>query len=1273
MLTLHLFGGFAADHNGIPLALPSHASKLLLAYCATHPAQAHTRSLLAGLLWPDRPETTARRRLSHALWELGQALPRIGQDGYLLPTADAIVFNPQLPHAIDVVAFQRSWERAQVAPQDDQARQALQQAVALYTGDYLAGFYEDWVLVEQERLRALYLEALRRLVQAEKGAGDYDAALRAVRTWIAADSLWEEAYQEGIRLCLELGRPQEARRLYEQCQAALQAELGVEPAPETAALLAQAPREPTPRAALAFSDQDLPLVGRSAERRTLLTHLDRALQGQGGLVLVAGEAGIGKSRLLRALAEDARWRSMAVLWGYARDQAGDAPYAPLMAALQDGLSELRARQLTALLDPLWLRVAGLLLPQLAAWLPQKMPALPPMQPEQERIRLLEGMVRLVQALGEIRPTLLILEDLHWADAATFDALTYLAQRLVDGRVLLAASLRPEEAQARSPVWEGLSSVLRVGVQARVHLEPLAQDETGRLIQQGLGLAEPAARFTARLHRETGGNPLFVLESLRTLHAEGLLVQDDRGNWITPFDQETDDYGELPLSPALDRTVGRRLARLDPQARSVLAAASILGSEVDLSLLLQVSNRPGRALMAALADLTRHSLLQETPTAYRFSHDLVRQVVYGELPAAERKGLHLRAAAALAEVPGSAPAALVAYHYQAGEAWPQAAHFHWRAGQEAAALHSYAAALAHLDQAATLIQSHPQAEVDRFALLSLREEVLGWLGQRERQEADLEVLARLAGVDPKARLAILRRHGSFLNAVGNHGEALARLEEARSLAQEQADPEAEATVLAAMGQTLYWSGEAQAAQPVLREAIRRARAAEAPGPEADAQAILTGILYDLSDHEGATAAAERAIVLYRSLDNPVGEADVLATLGAVAMEQGRLDDADAYYARALPVIQASGYRYAEARCLVNWGTIDYLRGRLGHGLARFRLGANIFRQVGSERGMHFTHLNIAATVSTYVGQDAEAERQTREALAAFARQANLSAKAQAAGILAQFAYLRGDYDQALAHYGDCFRSLAEHPDPWVEAQSYASRATVHLAREAWRVALQDVEAGLALCARYGFQDLAPLLHALESQALLGLARLEEARAAMARSVAARTAAEYAAATIYLYQHRTLARLGEPEAALAAIQRAHQALERLLESLSPADQARSRREIPEHRAILEAWDAYRPVERRVHLPRVDAPLGRPLEPGEEVEVTWTVETAADRAVAGKAQRRQQQIRRLLRQAQAQGALPAYHHLAEALGVSERTIKRDMAVLRAREPELPPTRGG
>jgi DNA-binding SARP family transcriptional activator/tetratricopeptide (TPR) repeat protein len=1254
MLTLKLFGGFALHAADRPLSLPSQPSRLLLAYCAIHPARRFTRSHLAGLLWPDLPEAHARRRLSHTLWEAQQALPRIAGRSYLARAGALLYFDATLPHEVDVVTFEACLRRAQTAAPAQPGYADLTQAAALYTGTFLAGFYDDWVVIEQERLREGYLDVLQHLIALAKAQGAFGWALQHALSLIASDPLRETAYQEAIRLAVHLGEPHTAHRVYAQLAATLQAELQLAPSATTQRLLAAAePAPPQEALPLAAPNQDLPLVGRTHERQALLAAVDRAQRGMGGMILLCGEAGLGKSRLLRTLTDDAEWRAMPALWGRSSERAAGKPFAPLLAALGAGLTPLRAQHLAGLVDTLWLAALTPLLPQLGAWLPD-LPAPPPLTAAAERIRLLEAFTRLLLGMGVLTPLLVILEDLHWADPATFDALTYLLQRLPASRVLLIGSARLSDAREEPLVWAGLEALDRSGQMQRITLDQLNYDQTRRLVQFSLQTAEANPHFVQRIYGATAGNPLFVLESLRTLYAEGMLTRTEHHGWRTPFDAPADPAAALPLAPALADMITRRLQRLLPAEQRVLAAAAVLGAQFDLPLLSRLVVLEGRDLLAALGGLLRRQVLNELPTGYSFAHDLIHATVYRNLPTAQRAELHRRAAALLAETRPS-DAALIARQFAAGALWSPAAMYALQASRQALATHSYRSALEYLDHAEQFAGRCAEPPFALFDLLALRCDVLDELGDRRRQAADLQALERSAAADPVRRLHLQRLRGRYWTALGDHQAAVGAFEGGLQLAHALDDQAAVVALLGLLGKTLNWSGQQSRALEILDATIRQARAVGDRRAEAEAHQHLCGIHHDRSEHEPALAAAERAIELYEALGHQLGAAEVQATLGAVAMEQGRLDDAEAYYAQALPIIQASGQRYAEARLLVNWGSIDYLRGQIGRAIARFRQGATIFGEIGSARGMHFTYLNLAATVSNYVGSDEELEARTIAARDFFAAQAETSAGAQAYGVLAQFAALRGDVAQSAALYQTCLDSLSDAPDPWVEAQTYQALALAWLAAGQWAAALKAASAALQVSAAYGFHDLTAFQAALQSRALLGMGDIVAARTMLEANA---PAGAYGAHFMHFTRFAVLQAGGDIAAAQVALAQAEAALNDILTTLDPADQMRSRREIPLHRDILVAYAAIQPLQRTVELPRRSDATG----PGsaDPVAVTWTIETAEDRLIAQRSRRRRVQLARLIAEASAQGAQPSNADLAAALNVSERTIRRDRTLM-------------
>ncbi|MFQ5343353.1 MAG: BTAD domain-containing putative transcriptional regulator, partial [Anaerolineae bacterium] len=422
-----LHGDATGDHlAGDPLPLPaSTAARSLLAYLLLHRERPHPRSVLAGIWWPDVPENRARRALSQALWHIRRALPdTVAADG------DAIRIPPEVPLWVDVAAFRALlephlsdvWsEHGEMSRRyaDPEQRQTvlddLRQAVQLYRGDLLEGFYDDWVMLERERLRELYLQALESLSHLESAAGRYEAALESALALAQADPLREAAHRDLMHLYARLGRPEAALQQFAVCRQILRDELDLEPGPETAALAQQiitrrgqrpADYPSGPVTLDSLRQFPIPLVGREAERAQLLSFAEHVFQGERHVVLVAGEAGVGKTCLLETVAGEIQRRGVQVLWGNCQEQAATLPYGPLVEALATGLSAGHADQLVGLVESIWLQVLSPLLPPLAAALSDHAPRIA-ISPIDERARLVEALAHLLSGWSQIVPIVLV--------------------------------------------------------------------------------------------------------------------------------------------------------------------------------------------------------------------------------------------------------------------------------------------------------------------------------------------------------------------------------------------------------------------------------------------------------------------------------------------------------------------------------------------------------------------------------------------------------------------------------------------------------------------------------------------------------------------------------------------------------------------------------------------------------------------------------------------------------------------------------------------------
>ncbi|GAB3204061.1 helix-turn-helix transcriptional regulator [Nocardia tengchongensis] len=345
------------------------------------------------------------------------------------------------------------------------------------------------------------------------------------------------------------------------------------------------------------------LVGRAAEVSALLEAVD---DDRAQTVLVAGEAGIGKSRLIAEFTERLGGEAMVLLGRCPELGTGGVAYAPFLAVLRGLVRRLGGEAVATLLPPH---------PALANWLPQLAVHTGGAAPEADRIRLFGEILTVLEQLAMTRPVVLVLEDLHWADDASRELLTFLAANLADANALLVGTYRPGEA---GPL-RGLVAELRRNPGVHVlELHPLTRHEVGRQLAALLG-REPGSELITKVFERSGGNPLFV---------EALGQCPD----------------ELPADLA-DLLLGFQTG-LSPQARTVVPPAAVIGSPIHHDLLAATVDLPPDELPRALRELVDRHLLLTTDTGYEFRHGLIRQAIYDNLLPVERTALHARAAAAL---------------------------------------------------------------------------------------------------------------------------------------------------------------------------------------------------------------------------------------------------------------------------------------------------------------------------------------------------------------------------------------------------------------------------------------------------------------------------------------------------------------------------------------------------------------------------------------------------------------------------------------------------
>lgn len=507
---------------------------------------------------------------------------------------------------------------------------------------------------------------LRRLLRHRVDSGVPDGAIAAATRLLALDPLDESIHRTLMRLHAEGGRRGAALRQYEACATILRRELDIEPDAETRALhriLLQsparepaAPRDAPPRRASfrrvawprLLPPSETPLVGRFRELTALRQWWDEArCRRESRAVVVYGDAGIGKSRLVAELAGHVRQGRGVMLYGRSREGDGALPLAAWIEALGPGLTP----QVLDRLPPPWRQELGRLFPEIGV-----APAAP--GDKADDLRLFQAVARGLGAVAARRACCIVLEDLHWADQMSLRLLAWLGTRLERAPILLVATARTEEladAPALRAVLGGLRRETRCGT---LTVPPLSREETTMLVGLLLdrpGQAGEVQRVTDRAWRLSEGNPFVVVETVRS-QRDG---NDDAG-------------GSLP--ERVRAMTARRLDALPGRARRLVDAAAVIGRDFELALLHRVSGCGEASVSEDIDELVRRHLLREAGERVDFTHDRVRAVTYESIGGSRRRLLHREVANALTSMYAANPephAAAVGRHLFLASDWARA--------------------------------------------------------------------------------------------------------------------------------------------------------------------------------------------------------------------------------------------------------------------------------------------------------------------------------------------------------------------------------------------------------------------------------------------------------------------------------------------------------------------------------------------------------------------------------------------------------------------------
>jgi len=483
-------------------AIASARARSLLVYLLVHDGVAQSRRRLAFLLWPDSTEAQARTNLRNVLHVLRRACPEL--ESFMDVTSTTIRWRGGTACWVDVIALRSALDRAERAERgsDDEVA-ALRDAVGLHRGDLFAECYDEWAVAERERLRDLYLSALRRLVEALVVSGELAEALRLGREVIRRDPLGEDGYRQLMGVLDAAGDPVGALRVYHECVAMLRAELGVEPSAATRAAYAGLTRADDRTVRDPMPTTGAVLVGREPEWDALTRRWLETERGGPHLVVITGEPGIGKTRLAEELASWCAHRGAVVGRARSYPTEGDLGYGVVISWLRTAELAASLRRL----PPSDLAELTRLLPELG-----EAHAVPGgVSDDSARLRLFGSVVHALGASG--RPVLLLADDAQWSDEPSLQLVHFLLRQTASSPVLVVVTVRLEDLDAQHPLVDVMAGLRLVDRETDLPLERLTRAGTFELARAltDADLDEPG---TNALYADTEGNPLFVVETIR---------------------------------------------------------------------------------------------------------------------------------------------------------------------------------------------------------------------------------------------------------------------------------------------------------------------------------------------------------------------------------------------------------------------------------------------------------------------------------------------------------------------------------------------------------------------------------------------------------------------------------------------------------------------------------------------------------------------------------------------------------------------------------------
>lgn len=937
-LSLALLGTPYVRHKGQVVRFRSRKELALLVYLASE-SGLHSREKIIALLWPDSDVAQGRTTLRRTLADLRGRIENADSTAHLIVERSMLGFDCSSEFDLDLHAIEHAYALAgestflhgSIGADSPSLLLQLQHAASLSRGPFLEGFslneatnFEIWIGLQREVWHQRMSVILDTLSQLLYDAGELLRARESAARWITLDPLHEPAQRRLIEIHLGVGDYNAALRVYRAYRLKLAEELNVEPSAETEALISGvfiASKGKYNQVAATFlsipfvSNSDVqasialdsPMVGRVKEYTRLVEAFRASKHGQMKAFIVRGEAGIGKTRLVEEFLVWAGAHGADILQGRAFEAGGRLPYQPLVEALRSRIEQENAPD--DLLSDQWLSELSRLLPELRDRYPDL--TAPVGDEIAARMRLFEAVVRLVLELAERAPVVLFLDDIQWADTATLDVLHYAARRWAESKVpvLLLMSMRSENLVTSSTLSNWLSNMEHNVKLEDIALEALTYDETQQLMHAlGTGNIETLGQW---LFKETGGQPFYLMETLKVLLERGMLerrLQRD-GRWVVVFEAATAKLNILQhfLPPGVREVIRSRLDQLAPAALDLLVAGAVLCRTFTFEQICHVAGLREDDGLPALDEILKKRLLQEVtgepeqPAVfakdYYFTHDKVRDVVYTEAGEARRRIFHRRALEELQAA--AAPPAELAQHALAAGLVEPAYLLSLEAGENAMLVFAVRDAIAYYEQARRLIEGRPVRKALPALPVMTLQQLYTQLGRAYEFTSETEVarsvysamlsLSQELGTPTMECTALNRLATLAVHEHINFEGAKKLLQQASLVAERNNDIIGLAETEWNIAQLSFYQLDMHSVIEHGGRSLQLARQLGQSELIARSLNVIASGKKESGSWSEAQACAEEALGLYRQLGNRAMEADCLCLLASIFLNTGRTQE------------------------------------------------------------------------------------------------------------------------------------------------------------------------------------------------------------------------------------------------------------------------------------------------------------------------------------------------------------------------------------------------